>query len=94
MLEIIALIFLCKKTGEIAASKGLSPGRWKLYTVLAWFGAEILGFLLGGMLFGTGNLFGLFLFALVCAVGGYLIVKAILDKMPNDMEDDINRIGE
>jgi hypothetical protein len=94
MLEIIALIFLCKKTGETAARKGLQPGRWKLYVVLAWFGAEVFGFVLGGMLFGTGNLFGLFLFALVCAVGGYLIVKATLDKIPNDIDDDINRIGE
>jgi hypothetical protein len=94
MLEIIALIFLCKKTGQTAASKGLPPGRWKMYTVLAWFSAEILGFFLGGMLFGTGNLFGHFLFALVCAVGGYLVVKAILDKIPDDIDDDINRIGE
>ena len=94
MLEIISLIFLCKKTGQTAASKGLPPGKWKLYTVLAWFGAEFLGFFLGAILFGTDNLFGLFLFALVCAVGGYLIVKATLDKMPSNMEDDIDRIGE
>ena len=94
MLEIIALYFLCKKTGQVAASKGLPPGRWKLYVVLAWFGAEFFGFFLGAMLFGTGNLFGLFLFALVCAVGGYLLVKAILDKIPDDIEDDINRIGK
>lgn len=94
MLEIIALIFLCKKTGQVAASKGLPPGKWKLYTVLAWFGAEFLGFFIGGILFGTDNIFGLFLFGLICAVGGYLIVKAILDKMPGDIEDDINSIGE
>jgi hypothetical protein len=94
MLEIIALIYLCKKTGETAARKGLPPGRWKFYVVIAWFLAEILGFFLGGMLFGSGNLFGLFLFALACAVGGYLVVKAILDKIPDEMDDEINRLGE
>lgn len=94
MLEIIALIYLCKKSAQTATRKGLAAGRWKLYTVLAWFAAEFFGFFLGGMLFGTDNMLGLFLFALVCAFGGYLIIKAVLDNMPDEMEDDINRIGE
>lgn len=94
MLEIIALIYLCKKTGETAVRKGLPAGRWKFYTVLAWFVAEFTGFLVGAMLFGTENVIGLFLFALVCAVGGYLIIKAVLDKMPDNLDDDIDRIGQ
>ena len=94
MLEIIALIYLCKKTGETAAQKGLSSSRWKLYTVLAWFGAEFAGFFLGAIFFGTGNLVGLLLFALICGVGGYLILKVQLDKIPGTMDDDIERIGE
>ncbi|RYD74797.1 MAG: hypothetical protein EOP53_17605 [Sphingobacteriales bacterium] len=96
MLEIIALIFLTKNIGEKATRKGLPPGRWKLYTVLAWFGAEVLGFILGAMLFGNENLIGLMLFAMVCAVGGYLLIKYNIDKYPDNpdsLDDDINRIG-
>ncbi|MFT3979325.1 MAG: hypothetical protein QM687_02570 [Ferruginibacter sp.] len=94
MLEIIALIFLTRKVGDIAGRKGLPPGRWKLYTVLAWFGCEIVGFFLGTMLFGQNNLIALMLFALFCAFGGYLLVKYNLDKHPDTMEDDINNIGQ
>ena len=94
MLEIIALIFLTKKIGETAYRKGLPAGRWKLYTVLAWFGFEIAGFLLGAVLFGTENIFGVILFAIACAVGGYLVIKAQLDKMPDSIDDDINHIGQ
>lgn len=93
MLEIIALIFLCKKIGTVAERKGLSPGQWKLFTVLAWFGGEILGAMLGVLLFGMGNLFGLMLFALVCAFGGYLLIKSALDKKPDyDEYDDNDKI--
>lgn len=94
MLEIIALIFLTRKIGEIAYRKGVPAGRWKLYTVLAWFGFEIAGFALGAILFGTENIIGLALFAMACAFGGYLVIKAQVDKLPDNLEDDINSIGQ
>lgn len=96
MLEIIALIFLCKRIGTIAERKGLKPGLWKFYTVLAWLGCEFTGVILGMMLFGFNkdDLFGLLAFALVCAFGGYLIVKMILEKKPDIIDyDDIDKIG-
>lgn len=96
MLEIIALIFLCRKIGVIAERKGLPPGQWKLFTVLAWIGCEFIGVMIGIILFGfdKNNLFGLMAFALVCAFGGYLIIKAVLDKKPDAIdEDNINNIG-
>jgi hypothetical protein len=93
MLEIIALIFLTKKIGETALRKGLPVGRWKLYTVLAWFGFEIAGFVIGAMLFGSENIIGLALFAMACAVGGYLVIKAQIDKMPDSLDNDIDQIG-
>lgn len=96
MLDIIILIFLCIKIGNIAERKGLNKGLWKLYTVLAWFSSEIIGFALGIILFGFDmhNLLGLMAFALVCAFGGYLIIKATLDKRPEKIsEEDINNIG-
>ena len=47
MLEIIALVFLTRHIGTLAYQKGLKPGRWKLYLVLAWFVTEIIGFFTG-----------------------------------------------
>jgi uncharacterized membrane protein YfcA len=96
MLEIIALIFLCRKIGNTAERKGLKPGQWKLFTVLAWIAAEFIGVIIGIMLFGfdRNDLLGLMLFAVACAFGGYLLVKTILDKQPDKFdENDINNIG-
>lgn len=93
MLEIIALIFLCKKNGDLALRKGLKPGTWKLYTVLAWIVAEFIGVFIGLMAFGEDNLIGLMLIGLACAFGGYLLVRAILEKKPDPIEEDINSIG-
>lgn len=93
MLEILALIFLTRKIGALALTKGLKPGTWKAYTIAAWFIAEILGFVIGVVLFGADNMIGLMLFALCCAVGGYLFVQATLQKKPDNFENDINNIG-
>jgi len=94
MIEIIALIFLCKHIGKLAIRKGERPNKWKLITIGGWFGAELTGFILGVMFFGTGNMVGIVLIGLISAVGGYLIVKAQLEKMPDDLENDIDRMGE
>lgn len=93
MIEIIALIFLCKKNGALALQKGLNSRRWKLYTVLGWIVAEMTGLIFGMALFGNGNLYGLLGLGLVSAFGGYLIVKAILEKKPDSFDEDINKIG-
>lgn len=94
MLEVVALFFLCKHVGQVAKQKGLSAFRWKLYTILGWFAAEITGLVIGVVLFGKENLIGLFLIAIMSAVGGYLVVKAQLDKHPDDITKDIDRLGE
>jgi len=93
MLEIIVLIFVCKKMGNLAVHKGLKPFTWKLYTVLAWIVAEITGVLIGLQLFGQNNLIGIMMLGLVSAFGGYLYVKYILDSKPDSYDEDINRIG-
>ncbi len=93
MLEIIALIFLARKIGELAHEKGQPTGKWKLFLVLAWIGFEILGAIIGVMLFGSDNLVGLALFAIVCAFGGYLLIRSILLKMPDDFNNEIDNIG-
>lgn len=93
MLEIIALIFLAKQIGSIAATKGLKPGLWKLYFVLAWIAGEFVGAIIGIMIFGTGNIISIELVAVAGAVTGYVIIKANLAKKPDLLDDDINQIG-
>jgi hypothetical protein len=93
MLEIIALIVLCKKNGNLATQKGLKPGTWKWYTVLAWIVAEMIGVMLGIALFGQENIIGIMSLGLVSAFGGYLFIKSVLDKKPDSFDEEINRIG-
>jgi outer membrane lipoprotein SlyB len=93
MLEIIALIFLTREIGKIAADKGLKPGTWKIYTVLAWIAGEFIGAIIGVLIFGTNNFFSVVLVAIAGAVTGYFILKANLSKRPDLLDDDINQIG-
>lgn len=94
MLEIIALIFLCKKNGALAARKGLKSGTWKAYTVLAWIIAEVFGLIIGMQLFGQTNIIGVMGIGIFGAFGGYLVVKYILENKPDEtMEEEINQIG-
>lgn len=94
MIEIIALIFLTKEIGKIAASKGLKPGSWKLYTVLAWLGGEFLGLIIALMMFRPDNLISIMLVGLAGAFTGYLLVKNSLLKKPDNWQDDIDQIGD
>jgi hypothetical protein len=92
MLEIIALIILTKGIGRLAEKKGLKPGRWQLYTVLAWIAGEFLGAVLGGFIFGIDNIFSIVMLAFAGAISGYFIVKANLSKRPHAF-DEIDQIG-
>ena len=94
MLEIIILIFLTKKIGILAATKGLPGGRWKLYLVLAWIFAELFGAVIAVMIFGKDNLFSTFLVAIACAASSYFILTNYLNKLPDVVdENDVNNIG-
>lgn len=93
MLEIIALILLTKRIGVLAEQKGLKPGTWKLYTVLVWLGSEIVGVLLGIILFGQENILMAGLMGLGFAIASFFILRANLNKKPDSMDEDINRIG-
>ena len=93
MLEIIALIFLTKNIGNLAIQKGNTPGMWKLYTVLCWIGGELLGIIIGYMIFGQEATIPAFICGYGCAVAGYFILKLILNKKP-DAIDEISLIGQ
>ena len=93
MIEIIALILLTAQMGRLATQKGLKPGPWKLYTVLAWIAGEFIGAVIGVMMFGTDNIISVMLIALAGAITGFLVLKRNLTKRPDVLEDDINQIG-
>jgi hypothetical protein len=94
MLELIALIFLTREIGKLAEEKGLKPLTWKIYTIISWIITEIIGIIVGVMLFGKDNLFSVVLVGLTFAITSYFIIKAQLNKLPDqNFEDDINNLG-
>jgi hypothetical protein len=94
MLEIIALIFLTREIGKLAEEKGLKPLTWKIYTIISWIITEIIGIIVGVMLFGKDNLFSVVLVGLTFAITSYFIIKAQLNKLPDqNFDDDINNLG-
>lgn len=93
MIEIIALVILVIHMGKVAERKKQPKVKWQVLTVVGWLVAEAIGVMFGLLFFGTGNLIGLMLLGLVSAVGGYLIVKAQLDKYPDNIDKDIDHIG-
>jgi hypothetical protein len=95
MLEIITLIFLSRKIGELAFQKGLNPGRWKFYTIAGWIVLEFIGAVIGLLIFGKDNLLSISLIALAAGFTSYVIVKKHLDKLPDHLfEYDIDQIGQ
>ena len=93
MIEIIALYFLCKANGKLAAQKGLKPLTWRINTIVAWLLAEIIGVIIGFFLFGKDNLGALAAIGLISAFGGYLYIRYILDNKPNAIHDEVKRTG-
>jgi hypothetical protein len=93
MLEIIALILITKYIGNLALQKGLKPLTWKLYTVICWIIFEIIGMAFGMFILKQKDLIPLMLLGLVSAFGGFLLIRAILQKQPDNNNEDIDRIG-
>lgn len=83
MLEIIVLIFLTRNIGNLAERKGLKKGWWKFYTVIAWFGAEVLGSVVGILILRTEDYLPLLPFAWAFAIGSYFVLKAYLSRKPD-----------
>lgn len=93
MLEIIAVIFLSKKNGKLAEQKGLKSSTWILYSVVCWIGFEVIGVIAGMFLFGQDNIMPVYLLALLLATSSYFFIRSLLNKKPDTMDEDINRIG-
>jgi hypothetical protein len=86
MLELILVIFLCRRVKGIVEPKGYKSGIWQFYVVLAWYGLEIGGAFISVML--GGSLLVAMLSAILCAIGGSIAVqqraKALPDLTAND----------
>lgn len=94
MLDLILLYFLTREIGRLAFKKGLKPLTWKIYNIAGWLGAELIGIVIGVLAFGLNNLVSVQLIAFAFAITSYFILKAQLNKLPDqDFDDDINRIG-
>lgn len=94
MLDLILLWFLAKSIGKLALKKGLPPLKWKLTLIVVYLAFEMIGLLFGISFFGTGDLLPLLALGLVCAFGGYLLIRYILEKKPDhNTFDDIDSIG-
>ncbi len=93
MLEILLLVSLTRKIAAIAERKGVKPGTWKLYVILAWFGGEFAGGFAGALL--SLDRILIYLLAICCAVASYFLLRYKLNSMPDVIADDwINHIGE
>lgn len=92
MIEIVILVFLAIKIGKMAKKKGLKQSAWVIYTVLSWIAGEIIGVIAGFAIFDKTNIVSIMLMGLAGAIGGYFIIKNQLDKIPDDIDEDINRI--
>lgn len=88
MLEIIALVLLCKHNAKLVKEKGAKPWVYVLITIFLWIGFELIGALVGQILVGEG--LQSYLFALLGAGIGafisYSIAKNIKPEAP-DMKD-------
>lgn len=94
MIEIVILIFLARDIGRLATAKGLRPSTWKIYLISGWIGAELIGVIIGILIFGMNNLVSAALLGLGFAFTSYYGLRSMLNKYPNAYEDDINNIGE
>lgn len=82
MIEIILVIFLCRRIKSIVVAKGYQPGIWQLWVVLGWFGAEILGALISVFLFGA-SLWVAALSGLLCAIGCAIAIQRKAQSLPD-----------
>ena len=75
MLEIIAIIALSRYIGRLAKEKNRKPGGYITMTVILWIVMELLGAVIGAIIFGEGIM--VYLFAILGAGIGALISIAV-----------------
>ena len=89
MIEIILLIYLAYKNGELAKNNELSVRKWRIQTVLYWLVFEIPMILLS-MSF-TSNVLINTVSGSLAGVMGYFIVKTKLEKTIELSKDGVSK---
>ena len=72
MLEVLLLIYLSRRLGEIVRAKGRSAGWYQFLLVVLWFGGEIFGAVVTVTVFRADGL-AAYLGAIVGAAGGAVL---------------------
>ncbi len=85
MLEIL-IIYVCgKKVGEIAGEKGYSGILFTILFIACWFIGEVLGGVIGFLLFGEGC--AVYILALFLAIGGGLCAFLVAVILPAQQDE-------
>lgn len=92
MLDIILLFILTKKIGVLAEQKGEKALKWKIYTILLWLGIEIIIITVCLAVMGVDNIIMAGLFGIAGGYLGYLIIKEMLSKKP-DQENELDSLA-
>jgi membrane protein DedA with SNARE-associated domain len=79
LLEIILLIGLTRKVGEILRAKGRRPGWFQFLTVVLWIGGELVGAVIGAIIAMTikADAWVAYPFALLGAILGAVIAYVL-----------------
>lgn len=83
MIEILVVILLARKNGQIVEAKGISPTKYQWGTAGLWFGLEILGFFVGAMALGPeADVLAMYPFGIVGAITGAVIAYNWAQRAP------------
>lgn len=93
MLEILLLVFLSKKIGAIAGAKGHSVGTYKVLTFVFWFLFEIIGAVVGLMMFGNRG-YEFYFVGLAGAAGGYAVIYLIANNLPDKTRQEESQMQQ
>ena len=85
MREILLLIFLCRRLGQMLRAKGRTAGWFQALLVVCWFGGELVGGVAMLVLFGASPGGGIdasaYFGALLGAAGGAVIVFVLANTL-------------
>jgi hypothetical protein len=94
MLEILLLIYLCRRAKNILINKGQKVGLWQLWIVLLWFGLEVGGMLIF-LVLGSDLMISM-LSGVLCAIGGSIALQRYIQSLPdiNSTDQWLENLGK
>lgn len=91
MIEILLIIFLARRIGNIAVRKGHKRGPNIIFFVVMWIAGEIIGGLSGAFLT-KGHVLSTYLMALIGAAVGAIIAFRVVNSLEDLNNDDSDMI--